>query len=237
MTDENLNTETSNEVVSDNAPTVAPSTSSTPESTPIAPPEKTLTQSEVNNLVGSVKRETAEKVRRDVVSEMQQVGQQPAPAPTTQTSTSDEHIRGLINQEAQKMAEMQTAQQVVNQFVQKMEDGKEHYEDFNETVEKLNLPTMPQVIHFANEMPNTADIMYELGKNPSKVASLMNVIQYTPQLANQEFKKLSDSIVTNKEAANAKKVKEPLSQVQTSYTGTDNGEMSVSDYMSKSFCK
>lgn len=237
MTEENLNTETTAPVTAEaNVSTEQPSAPSI-QPAPSAPTEKTLTQSEVNKLVGNVKRETYEKAKRDVMADAQpQVQTQVATAAPTE-SVSPENIRKMINEEAQKMAEMQTAQQVVNQFVEKMETGKEQYEDFDQVVEQLNLPTMPQVIHYANALPNTSDIMYELGKNPSKVASLMNVIQYTPQLASQEFKKLSDSITANKEAVNAKKAKEPLSQVEASYTGVDSGDSSVSDLRKQSYLR
>jgi hypothetical protein len=79
--------------------------------------------------------------------------------------------------------------------------------------------------------------MYELGRNPGKVASLTTLAYINPQLAKLEMKKLADSIKTNEQASEAPNVNEPLSQVKPSTVGKDNGSNTVSDLRRKSWAR
>jgi hypothetical protein len=83
-------------------------------------------------------------------------------------------------------------------------------------------------------MDNTAEIMYELGQNPTKFDSVLALSVRNKTLAHKAITKLSDSIKQNKVAVdkNAKtKVNEPLDQIKPSLTGTDSGDpKSVGDF-------
>lgn len=233
MTDEVLNTETSVPTNAEpNVSTDTPSTESSLPSTPSAPTEKMISQSEVDKLVVGVKKGAYEKAERDMMAERQK---QSADQPS-QDAVSPDNIRKMINEEAKKMAEIHRGQGIINDFSQKILDGKEQYEDYEEVVAPLRLAetmdegTFASFIRNANDIPNPADMLYEIGKNPSKLGELTRTLKETPHLAPQVFKRLSDSIIANKEAVSAKKVKEPLSQVENSYTGIDSGDGTVSDY-------
>jgi len=203
--------------------------------------EKVLKQSEVNKIVGGAKLEAYEKGKREAIADIEQrraeaqATQQPVQQPQSEqlTMTRDE-LRKMIEEEATTRTQQQQAQRVVDQFVGKMKLGMQKHDDFEETVTKLDIPNLPpQIIDWANSMDNTADIMYEVAKNPGKFANLLTLSVTSPRLAYDEFVNLSDSIKKNEEAKekNSGQQNTPLDQVKHSTTGIDNGApSSVSDY-------
>jgi endonuclease/exonuclease/phosphatase (EEP) superfamily protein YafD len=227
--------------------TVAPAAPSNESAT-----EKLLTQSVVNGIVGSVKQEAFDKGYTKGKNETQAeyearvnsnpVNQQPANTGIVNqqpaNNLSEDKILAMIEEQAQQKANESMAQQTVNEFVQKMTAAKDKHPDFEETVTKLNLPSMPGIVQLANLTDNTADVMYELGKHPVKLANLKAVIRETPELAMEEFKKLSNSIKQNETAQNQQsQTAEPLEQIKPSNTGTDNGSMSVGDFQKQPWLK
>jgi len=219
------------------------------ESTQAVQEEKLLKQSEVNKLVGGVKVDAYEKGRRDAVAELerQRKTEEPKAAPATSTTPdqvtmSHEELKRVIEQEASAREEQvrlreeqKKAEVVVNQFVGKMKLGMEKHPDFEEVVTKLDIPNMPpQIVDWANSMDNTADIMYEIGKNPSKFANVLTLSVTSPRLAYDELMRLSDSIKKNEDAIKQgenTQVAEPLDQRKHSTAGVNSGKKStVSDF-------
>jgi hypothetical protein len=200
---------------------------------PVAPPiaEKMLPQSEVNELVGRVKASAYEKAMRDVqgMGGMSQGGAQQV----AQGALSEEQVRQMMRDEAQKInaqqAQMLEAQRIVGEFAGKMDLGKDVYEDFEDTVKQLDLRTIPEIVQLANSVGNTADIMYDLGKNPYKIANLKVLMQTSPHLARAEMNRLSQSISTNKQAVSQVSTREPLSQMKPSTGSVDSGPMTLKD--------
>lgn len=201
--------------------------------------EKVLKQSEVDKIVGNVKRETLEKARREYESKMQMAQTPPATQSynENQVSMPEEQLRRMINEEAQKQANYAAANRVAQEFISKLEATKSKYPDFEEKVSALNLPSIPQIVGIANSMDNTGDIMYEIANNPSKFASVMVLAHTAPHLAEAELRRLSDSIKKNEAAAKQPTANEPLSQVKPSITGTDNGSSSVRDLRKQSWLR
>lgn len=137
---------------------------------------------------------------------------------------SPEQVQQMIQQQ------MHT-NQIVGQFKQKLDAGYVNYPDFEEVVAPLNLPKMPVMVELTNLVDNTADVMYELGKNPTKVGHIMTLVNINPQLAISEIKKLSASIAQNRAAvANQQSIPDPLSQISSSPTSSDSGNLTIRDY-------
>jgi hypothetical protein len=218
---------------------------------PVVPPEvaqeaqeKVLKQSEVNELVGRIKHEAYQKGLREGSS--QQPAQPMQPGQSTQIggglggmpSITEDQVRQLIADESQKQAQMAAAHNTLNSFVQQMGAGKGKYSDFDETVAKLgDLKHYPHIVQLAAGEGNAGDIMYELGRNPGKVASLTTLAYINPDLAKLEMKKLADSIRTNEQQSKSPSVDEPLSQVKPSTVGADNGSNTVRDLRRKSWAR
>ena len=74
------------------------------------------------------------------------------------------------------------AQQIAQQFLGKLTAAKDKYPDFEETIANLEVHKFPEVVQLANNYDNTADIMYELGKNPSKAVILKQLAQLNPKM-------------------------------------------------------
>ncbi len=205
--------------------------------------EKVLKQSEVNELVGRVKHEAYTKGMRDAQT---QPTQQPLPngQPAGQSmggmpQLTEEQVRGLISDEAQKQAHLTAAHNTLNNFVQQMGAGKGKYSDFDETVANLgDMKSIPHVVELAAGTGIAGDVMYELGKNPGKVASLTTLAYINPHLAKVEMQKLSDSIKKNQAESDSPNVNEPLSRMQPSVkAGADNGSKTVHDLRKMSWAR
>lgn len=201
--------------------------------------EKMIPQSEVERIVKGRYADAFDKGKREAMAELQKQQPQqyqPEQAHATNNSmggmsqVSETDIQRMVDQRMQQQSQNAAAQHVVNQFIQKMESGKGKYDDFEQSVAKLNLPNIPEVLQLANSTDNTADVMYDLSKNPQNVVKLRQLHQISPQLAFEEMQKLSASIKQNDAAQQQKTANEPLGQINHSTTGADNGSLSVRDY-------
>jgi hypothetical protein len=218
-----------------NQSTVSPTQTSSSDSSSVpaaaqAPAEKTLKQSEVNELVGRIKHEAYQRGLQEAA--------QKAPQPIhTQNigmggmgeAVTPDKIKEMVSQGIQEQQSRLAAQQIISQFAGKMQRGMGKYSDFEKVVAPLQLQTIPQLVELSNAFENTDEIMYDLGKNPSKVANLLTLSAVAPHLAHAEMQKLSESIRQNEEAAKQAAVKAPLSQVSPSNVGTDTGKTTIRD--------
>lgn len=199
------------------------------------PVEKLLKQSEVNEIVGHARQTAYEKARREIESQYQAKQYENTSKVNTiggMTQMSEDEVRKIISEESLKQSQMTAAQNVAYRFHQKMQDGSKKYPDFEETIADLrdDLSTMPYIAEWAESLDNTADVMYELAKNPSKLASLQVLAHTSPKIAMKQMKELSGSIKKNEEAKITPAAPEPLSHIRPSNVGTDNGKMTVRDY-------
>lgn len=244
----------------------APAPVSTPSSTqaPSAPAEseRTFRQSEVNDLVGRAKSEAVERYRRDASMASHQAPQhqqptyqqpqQPQYQPQYQPpQVSEDRVRNLAAEETQRLREQwiqesriqaqeQDAQRIASEFFTKIEAGKSNLQDFDKVMGEVDLRSIPYHVQLANMVDNTAEVMYELAKNPSKIGQLQSLIDIDvragrhPKLALAEMKRLSQSIKDNTAGSKFQSPNEPLSQLRPSNAGTGNqGALSVSDYKRK----
>lgn len=195
-----------------------------------APQEKTLRQSEVDELVKRLKHEAYAKGKADAQASYQQPPQGGSMGGMPQVT--DDHVRRLIAEEAQKQAHLQAAQGVLNNFVDQMDKAKGKYSDFDATIANLgDMKNIPHVVELAADTGIAGDVMYELGRNPGKVASLTTLAYINPQLARVEMKKLADSIKTNQQAENQPSANEPLNHpTPSAIGGKDNGVPQVRDF-------
>lgn len=220
-----------------------------------APVEKTLPQSEVNKLVGGVKAEAYEKGRAAALAEFQR--QQSMAAPTTTQApsfggmpTATQDISGLVAQQVdQRFQEMnkkiqeqnnrEMGDKIANDFTTRLGAVKANYDDFDTVTEAFPFAAFPNTVLTSLNFENTGDIAYELAKNPSKIKSIDDLAQIDilnaqrgiqSNLAYREMQKLSESLRINKAAQNVKTANPPLSQIQPSPTGTDNGSKTTTDF-------
>lgn len=201
--------------------------------------EKMLPQSEVNNLIGRAKAEAQEKARRQAEAEFQQkleqVQAQKKAAEARGEDTREIDADAIYQQVQERLQQQQLEQhmqQVADSYQSKIADGGKDYEDFQDVVKEFNPAEFPQIVYLVANMDNAADIVYELSKNPQKLATIDYLSQRSPQRAQSELSKIGQSIAANKIAQaeeNQAQTPEPLDRLQASSKTGSNGQMSVGD--------
>lgn len=226
------------------------------------PPEKMLPASRVNELVQKVKRDGARKMQEQLDAAKQQIeqlqsqqGQQQAPVQQSPTHTPQgqsvdaEQIQQQVMQMMQqKMQEDEAKRQreqlekevndVAQQYFGKLAQGREAYEDFDAVTADFDPAAFPQLVYLATQADNTAAIIYELQKNPAKLASLSVMVDKSPAQARKMIAQLSESIKTNDDAKrNLQQAQDPLNRLKPSPVGTDSGTKTVRDFKAANYLK
>lgn len=207
--------------------------------------ERLFKQSEVNDLIGRAKHEAVERDRR--LREQQPayaqakygdaaLTQNNAQPPYQQSITSnDESIRKIVAEETQRQreaweqqtrqkSEAEQAQNIVNKFWNKISTGKEKYQDFEKVTGDIEFARFPNTVQLlAEHVENSADVLYELGKDRFKMAQLESLSYLSPRDAIIQAQRLANSIKENEDAGRVRLPNEPLSQLRPTHTGTDSG--------------
>lgn len=240
MTEQNLGTSESSAAVQTEgqAPQVGQSVegrSETPQKVKGYVPDQ-----EVNDLVKGAKEEGYKKAQREAemlreteaLKNVQNVSQA---NPGSQDALLEEKTQRAV----QAAIERKVAENALISFRNKVLAGSEKHPDFDDVVGPLNVLQHPSLIAISNSMDNTADVLYELGQNPSKFASVIALAREAPELAHKEMTKLSISIKKNQEslAQNAAKAQEPLDQMKPSTTSADSGSMTVDDFRNQDWLR
>lgn len=189
-------------------------------------PEKTLTQSEVNELIGRVKSQERARVAQVQPVQSSMGGMQ---------QLSPDEIKEMIREEtgkaAQMMAAHQNAHRVAQDFAGKIIAARNTHPDLEQKLNNVDLEKMADVIALANNTDNTADVMKDLLDNPTKISTFMGLYRDgLGHLAPLEMAKLSHSIKTNQKGMAQPKPPAPLGQIEHSAIGTDDSPMTIDDY-------
>lgn len=214
--------------------------------------EKMLPQSTVNELIGHAKREASEKAAaravEDYVRNQQQQQQQQQAQQAYQSqhkNVSDDDIARVAGdvlsrqkaeweKETQQKAYAEAAERIVQSYNNKIAPGREKYQDFDNVTANLDMGKYPNVVQLlADYVDNSADVLYELARNRTKLKLIENLGEDDAQSAIYEMKRLSESIKANESSNQVKTPNAPLSQQRPSNTGTDSGVLSMADLKRK----
>lgn len=222
--------------------------------------EKMLPQSKVDELIKTNKIDSYERGKREALAEIERqrassqqgTGQQTSSMGGMQQMSQDEvrqmmHniasevvkpvVESTLQQRDTNARQAQQEQQlntVLTDFVNKISEGAKNYPDFQEVVGQLELPNTiqenPALLFLYSSVDNPADVLYDLAKNPTKVAAIESLYKSGRQnVAKAQLKSLSDSIKANAAGVNAQRPNAPLGQLKTSPLGVDNGKMSIGE--------
>ena len=229
-------------------------------------PEKTLTVSQVNDLVKKAKLKGERKMQEQLDAAKLQIeqlqAQQAQQAPEQQQAQPQQQpqqgqMQGIDPAQLQQQVMQMFAQKqqedeqkrhsdqlekevndVAQQYFGKMAQGKDLFEDFESMTADFNPAEFPQLVFLANQTDNTAALIYELRKNPGKLANLALLVERSPSLARSEIAKLSESIKRNDEASrNLQEPQDPLNRLKSSPVGTGSGTKNVRDYKEASYLR
>lgn len=229
------------------------------QESPDSPPEKMLTASQVNELVKRAKRKGEQKMQEQLDATRQELEQlkaqqaqqqepqqqqQAAPQGFDPVQLQQLVAQQITQQQEEQMRKQHEAQlqqevnQVAQQYFGKMDQGRTLYDDFEAVTADFNPAEFPQLVYLANELDNTAAVIYELRKNPGKLASIEAMVTKSPSIAKSMLSDLSQSIKRNEEAKNGlQQPQDPLNRLKPSPVGTDNGQKTIKDYKSASFLR
>jgi hypothetical protein len=124
-------------------------------------------------------------------------------------------------------------------YLEKMDRSGGMADDFKEMTARFKPDKFKDVFFLANSYENTPAIIYELGKNPEKLAQINLMMKDDPDMAKIMMDNLSQSIKFNEDAKqNNKSAEPPLSRPKPSLAaGSDSGAMSLADLKMSPFLR
>lgn len=211
-------------------------------------PEKMLTQSKVNEIVGATKKSAYDKAYQDAMSKIEaEKAANASHEAKEQTSPNVPDIGSLVGEEISKhfkvIEEAQRAKEAeenaratLDSLKTKVDSAASKYEDFEDVTKDIPYASFPHLLNAADSFDNAGDLLYHLGKNPNKFRELATVFDPSNPMrpvAMKELKSLSDSLKNNEAAMQKNMPRSPLSQVRPSNVGTDKGKLSRADLRRK----
>jgi len=205
-------------------------------------PEKLYTRDEVAKITNAEKNKALDKAKKEFETaaalKNQSYSQPQDNLGQDNSKLTSEQIKQVhqeIENKAYRQAQEMFHQKSIAEFQGKIAEAKKKYNDFDEAVTSLGFDKMPEdalksMVSLLNVADNGGDVLYDVAKNPTKYAGIINLVAINPNLAIAEIQRLSRSIKDNDTATKAPITNSPLSQVKPSITGADNGSMTVNDY-------
>jgi hypothetical protein len=199
-----------------------------PDVDEVAPAPRMFSASEVNELVRERVNQTKEKMRREAPSMggMRQMSEEDIARIATERT---QQILQEKFDEAETQQQNARMQQLAYDFLSRIDAGKEQYPELKNNINEINFASIPEIVHLANGVDNTAAVMNELLQHPGKIADLITLWKAQPALAQKEMQKLSTSLRTN-ENATTRSANEPIPQITPTHARDSGEKMSVREY-------
>ena len=205
--------------------------------------EKMISQSQVDKIIkhktyqaAQVQREMEERHQREleeIQAQRQKQTQRNENVPRDfDADAIYQQVQERFNQEMQQRQVKSEMDRIANSYLSKMEQGKGAYEDFEEVTKEFDPTAFPQLTYLVAGMDNAADVIYDLSRNPLKLAGLDRLAERNPRQAQAELLKLSRSINENRQAQSdeeSNNVAEPLDRLQSSRVSGSNGKPGIRD--------
>lgn len=202
------------------------------------------TQEQMNKVVAREKMQAREAGRREAEAKYQKdleqlnamrSGQEQHNAQVPRDVDANaiyQQVQERFNKEMQEQQLKAQMTQVANNYLSKVAQAKPNYEDFEDVTKDFDPTAFPQLTFLLSGMENAGDILYDLSKNPMKLAGIDRLAEKNPRQAQSELLKLSKSIMDNRQAqsdAQNQNVAEPLDRLQSSRVSGNSGKMSIRD--------
>lgn len=225
---------------------------SQPNQAPV--PEKVFTRDQLAKIVSaerakaaeSARKEAEDKYNRDILAIQGQQEQKNANVTReVDANTIYQQVQERFNAEMLKQKELaeqekQKAQMqiVANTYLSKIDQGRAAYSDFDEITKDFDPTAFPQLTYLLAGIDNAADVLYDLAKNPLKIAGLDRLAEKNPRQAHSELVKLAQSIGVNQNAqaaAQNQQTSAPLDRLQPSRVSGSNGKKTIKDLQADPF--
>jgi hypothetical protein len=213
--------------------------------------EKMLSQSQVDKIIkhktyqaAQVQRELEERHQKEleaIKAQQQQQTQRNENVPRdVDANAIYQQVQERFNEEMHQRQLKSEMDRVANAYISKMEQGKTAYDDFDEVTKEFDPTAFPQLTYLVAGIDNAADVIYDLSRNPLKLAGLDRLAEKNPRQAQAELLKLSRSIAENRQAQsdeNSNQVDAPLDRLQSSRISGSNGKASIRDLRNQPWLK
>lgn len=188
---------------------------------------KYLSQDEIDKLVHASKMKGREQAQRELQSSAQ------SSAPAQNIPDIDSIVEKKLQEKYQLQQQRQLAEDAENkrkalesrveqsltEVTPKILAAKKKYADFDSVVNEAGIDQNPLLAIFANEVPNSGEVIYELSNSPQKLATfnLLASKDSTAKAALKFIKGISDAISQNQEAVSKNKLpSSPLKSIKPS---------------------
>jgi hypothetical protein len=241
---------------------VNPSESQASEQVTVSEQEKMLPQSKVNEIVGATKKSAYDKAYQDARSEFQTQTQNSDAEPSADSTPNveelvgskiSEYFTGMYEAQQAELAKAE-AQKTLSSLQVKVDEASKKYEDFEDVTKDIPYSSFPELLTAADSVDNAGDVLYHLGKNPSKFRELASALtpdnplrsvamkelnQLASSLKNneiarsKELNQLASSLKNNEIARSKDLPRDPLSSIRPSNVGADSGKKSITELRKK----
>ena len=149
------------------------------------PQQKMIPQEEVNRIVAhekkraheSATRMAEEKYQRDLealnAQRMQQQQRNAEVPRDVDANAIYQQVQERFNKEMQERQLKDQMTQVANNYLSKVELGRKAYEDFDTVTADFDPTAFPQLTYLLSGIENAGDVLYDLAKNPLKLAGAL----------------------------------------------------------------
>lgn len=210
----------------------------------------TITKARATELIKREKDAAYRKAQREFQTQLdelktgqtQQMGGMQSVDPEQITNQVIERLKEQYesaNNEQRKQEYETFVNQQAKTYLEKMDKSGGLADDFKEMTSRFKPDKFKDVFFLANSYENTPAIIYELGKNPEKLAQIRLMLQDDPDMAKIMMDNLSKSIDFNNNAKeNNKSAEPPLGRPKPSLAaGADSGTMNLADLKKSTFLR
>ena len=211
--------------------------------------EKMISQSQVDKIIkhktyqaAQIQRDMEERHQREleaIQSQKQHQRNENVPR-DVDADAIYQQVQERFNQEMQQRQIKTEMDRIANSYLSKMEQGKGSYDDFEDVTKDFDPTAFPQLTYLVAGLDNAADVIYDLSRNPLKLAGLDRLAEKNPRQAQAELLKLSRSITENRQAKadeDSNNVAEPLDRLQSSRVSGSNGKKGITDLRNQSWLR
>ena len=195
-----------------------------------------ITKAQTAKAVEQARREAEEKYQRDLealnATRQKQEQRNADVSREVDVDAIYQQIQEKFNKEQQAKHTREQLEQVAHTYTQRVNKGRAAYTDFDEITKDFDPAAFPQLAFLLAGIENAGDVLYDLTKNPSKLATLDRLAERSPRMAQNELLKISKSIIDNQQAkaeANNQQVAEPLDRLSPSRVSGSNGKQTIRD--------
>jgi hypothetical protein len=215
-----------------------------PTNTPDQTHEKLFTRDQLAKIVSSESAKAAqnatrlaeEKYQRDMEAlNATRVHQEQRNAQVPRDVDDDalyQRFHERLSREMQEQKNRQEMSGIADSYLQKVDQAKSAYSDFDEVSKDYDPTAFPQISYLLSGIDGGGDVLYDLMKNPLKLAGLDSLAQKNQRQAHSVLLQMAQSINANKQAqadAQNQTTAEPLDRLQPSRVSGSNGQMGISD--------